>query len=129
MVQHQRVLTRDGSMNLKKFPALAVAVAMCAGLSAIADEQTPAEITTFARAPWKVESFVYGDLTGKKTNDAAIMLAKNPSADTGHADDRKLIVALRGANQKLQQAVESRNAVPGADWINAQAPEVSIKAN
>lgn len=99
---------------------------------AAAEAPAPAEITQFATAvgsKWAVEQYKYGDLTGRKTKDAAIMVALNPEHAFGAAENRRLVIALRGADGKLHKTAEGTNSMPLGAGPAGGDPELEIKRN
>lgn len=81
----------------------------------------------FIPAGWKVECDAQGDLTGHKTRDVAIITGLNAGGGFGHADERKVIILLRGADGKLQKSVEAGKCLPLGAGPSGGDPTISIE--
>ncbi len=93
------------------------------------EEKVPLELRKFLQKGWTIRSYQYGDLSGRKTRDVAIVLAKNAHVDdvSDAADERKLIVAMRGADGKLHKEVDASNLVFNGAQPQYGSPDVSIE--
>jgi hypothetical protein len=130
----QKILLREISMKMRSnsflvrlsFPLL---IAAFCQISVIAGEKVPAELKRFETAPWQVESYKYGDLSGNKTKDAAIILAIYPRGVLGIATDRKLIITTRKADGKLERENKATQTLPLSGERSGGNPTVEIQEN
>ncbi len=88
----------------------------------------PPELKLLAAPGWTIRSYQYGDLTGRNTKDAALVLAHNAVLDDiqDYASERKLIIAMRGADGRLQKEVDANSAVFNGMAPPYGSPDVSI---
>ncbi len=86
-------------------------------------EGIPIELRRLVGRGWIVRSYKYGDLSGQKSKDAALVAEKLSPENT---KELKLIIAMRKSDGRLHKVIDSGGPVFNGASPQYDAPDVSI---